>query len=139
MHHKHFYIMQWFSPTSGAEGPAQLNFFYEVLSSANYKGSMTSLQSGFSSSSAASSCQSRWYEANNGAACSNAAARAEYANGVASDDAAAGKQQQQEHNGEEQVHAHGIMAANSLIEKTLNWVENESVYSANKYTANFRF
>ncbi|XP_050318700.1 protein real-time [Bactrocera neohumeralis] len=59
MHHTHSYIMQWFSPSSGAEGPAQLNFFYEVLSSANYKGSMTSLQSGFSSSSAASSCQSR--------------------------------------------------------------------------------
>lgn len=53
------YVLHWFSPTSGSDGPAQLNFFYEILSSANYKGSMTSLQSGFSSSSAASSCQSR--------------------------------------------------------------------------------
>lgn len=50
--------MHWFSPSG-----AQLNVFYEVLSSANYKGSMTSLQSAFSSnSSAASSVQSRWYE-----------------------------------------------------------------------------
>lgn len=57
--HTDTYVMHWFSPTSGADGPAQLNYFYEILSSANYKGSMTSLQSGFSASSAASSCQSR--------------------------------------------------------------------------------
>ncbi|XP_030377346.1 protein real-time [Scaptodrosophila lebanonensis] len=55
MHHNDSYIMHWFSPSE-----AQLNLFYEVLSSVNYKGSMTSLQSAFSSnSSAASSCQSR--------------------------------------------------------------------------------
>ncbi|KAL7739114.1 hypothetical protein ACLKA6_013727 [Drosophila palustris] len=55
MHHNDSYLMHWFSPSG-----AQLNLFYEVLSSANYKGSMTSLQSAFSSnSSAASSCQSR--------------------------------------------------------------------------------
>ncbi|EDW63469.1 protein real-time [Drosophila novamexicana] len=55
MHHNDSYLMHWFSPSG-----AQLNIFYEVLSSVNYKGSMTSLQSAFSSnSSAASSCQSR--------------------------------------------------------------------------------
>ncbi|XP_033172926.1 protein real-time [Drosophila mauritiana] len=55
MHHNDSYLMHWFSPSG-----AQLNVFYEVLSSANYKGSMTSLQSAFSSnSSAASSVQSR--------------------------------------------------------------------------------
>ncbi|XP_022234796.2 protein real-time [Drosophila obscura] len=55
MHHNDSYLMHWFSPTG-----AQLNLFYEVLSSVNYKGSMTSLQSAFSSnSSAASSVQSR--------------------------------------------------------------------------------
>ncbi|KAH8415142.1 hypothetical protein KR215_005415 [Drosophila sulfurigaster] len=55
MHHNDSYLMHWFSPSG-----AQLNLFYEVLSSVNYKGSMTSLQSAFSSnSSAASSCQSR--------------------------------------------------------------------------------
>ncbi|XP_067620289.1 protein real-time [Eurosta solidaginis] len=59
MHHTDTYIMQWFSPSCGDEGPTQLNVFYEVLSSANYKGSMTSLQSGFSATSATSSCQSR--------------------------------------------------------------------------------
>ncbi|XP_037958473.1 protein real-time [Teleopsis dalmanni] len=59
MNHTDSYIMHWFSPTMGTDGPAQLNYFYEILSSVNYKGSMTSLQSGFSSSSAASSCQSR--------------------------------------------------------------------------------
>ncbi|KAH8272187.1 hypothetical protein KR018_010648 [Drosophila ironensis] len=54
MHHNDSYIMQWFSPSG-----AQLNFFYEVLSSVNYKGSMTSLQSAFSSnSSTATSIQS---------------------------------------------------------------------------------
>ncbi|XP_034134791.1 protein real-time isoform X2 [Drosophila guanche] len=55
MHHNDSYLMHWFSPSG-----AQLNLFYEVLSSVNYKGSMTSLQSAFSSnSSAASSVQSR--------------------------------------------------------------------------------
>ncbi|XP_044249385.1 protein real-time isoform X1 [Drosophila takahashii] len=55
MHHNDSYLMHWFSPLG-----AQLNVFFEVLSSANYKGSMTSLQSAFSSnSSAASSVQSR--------------------------------------------------------------------------------
>ncbi|XP_017048396.1 protein real-time [Drosophila ficusphila] len=55
MHHNDNYLMHWFSPSG-----SQLNVFYEVLSSANYKGSMTSLQSAFSSnSSAASSVQSR--------------------------------------------------------------------------------
>ncbi|XP_023159864.1 protein real-time [Drosophila hydei] len=55
MHHNDSYLMHWFSPSG-----SQLNVFYEVLSSVNYKGSMTSLQSAFSSnSSAASSCQSR--------------------------------------------------------------------------------
>ncbi|XP_064554042.1 protein real-time [Drosophila montana] len=55
MRHNDSYLMHWFSPSG-----AQLNIFYEVLSSVNYKGSMTSLQSAFSSnSSAASSCQSR--------------------------------------------------------------------------------
>lgn len=65
MNHTDNYVLHWFSPSCGPEGPAQLNYFYEVLSSANYRGSMTSLQSGFSSNSAASSLQSRWYEANN--------------------------------------------------------------------------
>ncbi|XP_013101535.1 protein real-time [Stomoxys calcitrans] len=59
MNHKDNYVMHWFSPSCSSEGPAQLNFFYEVLSSANYKGSMTSLQSAYSSNSASSSCQSR--------------------------------------------------------------------------------
>ncbi|KAH8255761.1 hypothetical protein KR038_010021 [Drosophila bunnanda] len=55
MHHNDSYLMHWFSPSG-----AQLNVFYEVLSSVNYKGSMTSLQSAFSSnSSAADSVQSR--------------------------------------------------------------------------------
>ncbi|XP_061386869.1 protein real-time isoform X2 [Musca vetustissima] len=59
MNHKDNYVMHWFSPSCSSEGPTQLNYFYEVLSSANYKGSMTSLQSAFSSNSASSSCQSR--------------------------------------------------------------------------------
>ncbi|KNC22721.1 Protein real-time [Lucilia cuprina] len=59
MNHKDNYVLHWFSPSCSSEGAAQLNYFYEVLSSANYRGSMTSLQSGFSSNSAASSCQSR--------------------------------------------------------------------------------
>lgn len=49
------YVLQWMCPPS-CEGPAQLMYFHEILSSANYKGSMTSLQSGFSSNS----LQSRW-------------------------------------------------------------------------------
>ncbi|XP_055637386.1 protein real-time isoform X2 [Toxorhynchites rutilus septentrionalis] len=44
------YVLQWMCPPS-CEGPAQLMYFYEILSSANYKGSMTSLQSRFSSNS----------------------------------------------------------------------------------------
>ncbi|XP_017086353.1 protein real-time isoform X2 [Drosophila eugracilis] len=55
MHHNDSYLMHWFSPLG-----AHLNVFYEVLSSANYKGSMTSLQSAFSSnSSEAGGVQSR--------------------------------------------------------------------------------
>ncbi|KAH8335781.1 hypothetical protein KR074_001527 [Drosophila pseudoananassae] len=50
MHHNDSYLMHWFSPSG-----AQLNFFYEVLSSVNYRGSMTSLQSAFSSNSSAAS------------------------------------------------------------------------------------
>jgi len=52
------YVIQWICPTA-CEGPAQIMFYYEILSSAKYKGSMTSLQSGFSVLSVASSCQSR--------------------------------------------------------------------------------
>lgn len=38
------YVLQWMNtPTS--ENSCRLMYFYEVLSSANYKGSMTSLQS----------------------------------------------------------------------------------------------
>ncbi|XP_050077208.1 protein real-time isoform X1 [Anopheles maculipalpis] len=44
------YVLQWMCPPS-CDGPAQLMYFHEILSSANYKGSMTSLQSGFSSNS----------------------------------------------------------------------------------------
>ncbi|XP_052868948.1 protein real-time [Anopheles cruzii] len=44
------YVLQWMCPPS-SDGPAQLMYFHETLSSANYKGSMTSLQSGFSSNS----------------------------------------------------------------------------------------
>lgn len=53
------YVLQWMCPPS-CDGPAQLMYFHEILSSANYKGSMTSLQSGFSSNS----LQSRWDETN---------------------------------------------------------------------------
>lgn len=44
------YVLQWMCPPS-CDGPSQLMYFHEILSSANYKGSMTSLQSGFSSNS----------------------------------------------------------------------------------------
>uniref|UniRef100_A0A182NBD2 Protein real-time n=1 Tax=Anopheles dirus TaxID=7168 RepID=A0A182NBD2_9DIPT len=44
------YVLQWMCAPS-CDGPAQLMYFHEILSSANYKGSMTSLQSGFSSNS----------------------------------------------------------------------------------------
>ncbi|ETN65821.1 CRAL/TRIO domain-containing protein [Anopheles darlingi] len=44
------YVLQWMCPPS-SDGPAQVMYFHETLSSANYKGSMTSLQSGFSSNS----------------------------------------------------------------------------------------
>lgn len=56
------YILQWQCPEDGPgtkSGNAQLLYYYEVLSSESYRGSMTSLQSGFSQMSAASSCQSR--------------------------------------------------------------------------------
>lgn len=68
------YILQWKCPvaeknadSSGGDqnarpGNAQLLYYYEVLSSESYRGSMTSLQSGFSAMSVASSCQSRWDE-----------------------------------------------------------------------------
>uniref|UniRef100_A0A336LKE0 CSON007951 protein n=1 Tax=Culicoides sonorensis TaxID=179676 RepID=A0A336LKE0_CULSO len=49
------YILQWQLPPGSTTG-AQLMYFYEILSSANYKGSMTSLQSAMS---IASSQQSR--------------------------------------------------------------------------------
>ncbi|XP_059611478.1 protein real-time isoform X2 [Phlebotomus argentipes] len=52
------YILQWTCSPS-TDKVATLMFHYEILSSANYKGSMTSLQSGFSALSVASSCQSR--------------------------------------------------------------------------------
>ncbi|XP_055377286.1 protein real-time isoform X2 [Condylostylus longicornis] len=56
---KETYVLHWYCTTTSGEEPAQLHFFYEILSSAHYKGSMTSLQSGFSTNSASSSCQSR--------------------------------------------------------------------------------
>lgn len=49
------YILQW-TLQPATDVTAQLMYFYEILSSANYKGSMTSLQSAMS---VASSCQSR--------------------------------------------------------------------------------
>lgn len=55
------YILQWHCPAGQQHqtGNAQLLYYYEVLSSESYRGSMTSLQSGFSAMSVASSCQSR--------------------------------------------------------------------------------
>lgn len=38
------YILQWMTPPS-IDNSTRLMYFYEVLSSANYRGSMTSLQS----------------------------------------------------------------------------------------------
>lgn len=38
------YILQWMTPPS-IDQSTRLMYFYEVLSSANYRGSMTSLQS----------------------------------------------------------------------------------------------
>lgn len=52
------YILQWMVPPS-LQNTTQLMYFYEIISSANYKGSMTSLQSGLSALSLASSVQSR--------------------------------------------------------------------------------
>uniref|UniRef100_A0A1B0CA42 Putative phosphatidylinositol transfer protein sec14 n=1 Tax=Lutzomyia longipalpis TaxID=7200 RepID=A0A1B0CA42_LUTLO len=52
------YILQWTCSPS-TDKVAHVMYHYEILSSANYKGSMTSLQSGFSTMSVASSCQSR--------------------------------------------------------------------------------
>lgn len=47
------------SNSSSSSSDAQLLYCYEILSSESYRGSMTSLQSGFSALSVASSCQSR--------------------------------------------------------------------------------
>lgn len=58
MAHNGNYVLQWICPPT-CDTPAQLMFFYEVLSSENYKGSMSNLQSGISAMSLASSCQSR--------------------------------------------------------------------------------
>lgn len=58
MTHVGNYVLQWTCPPSETT-TAQLMFFYEVLSSAHYKGSMSNLQSGISAMSLASSCQSR--------------------------------------------------------------------------------
>lgn len=58
MAHNGSYVLQWICPAE-SELPAQLMFFFEVLSSENYKGSMSNLQSGISAMSLASSCQSR--------------------------------------------------------------------------------
>lgn len=52
------YILQWSCPAS-SEQPAQLMHFHEILSSHNYKGSMSSLQSGVSALSLNSSMPSR--------------------------------------------------------------------------------
>lgn len=52
------YVLQWICPPS-CDQPAQLMYFHEILSSVNYKGSMSSLQSGISAMSLTSSCQSR--------------------------------------------------------------------------------
>lgn len=41
------YILQWTTPTTSVAS-TRLMYFYEILSSANYRGSMTSLQSGLS-------------------------------------------------------------------------------------------
>lgn len=59
MAHNGCYVLQWICPNE-CELPAQLMYFFEVLSSENYKGSMSNLQSGISAMSLASSCQSRW-------------------------------------------------------------------------------
>ncbi|XP_055301450.1 protein real-time [Sitodiplosis mosellana] len=58
MAHNGNYVLQWICPST-CDTPAQLMFFYEVLSSENYKGSMSNLQPGISAMSLASSCQSR--------------------------------------------------------------------------------
>lgn len=58
MTHAGSYVLQWICPPA-CDIPAQLMLFYEVLSSENYKGSMSNLQSGISAMSLASSCQSR--------------------------------------------------------------------------------
>lgn len=52
------YVLQWVCPPS-CDQVAQLMYFHETLSSVNYKGSMSSLQSGISVMSLSSSCQSR--------------------------------------------------------------------------------
>jgi hypothetical protein len=52
------YILQWMIPPT-LQNKTQLMYFYDIISSANYKGSMTSLQSGLSALSLTSSVQSR--------------------------------------------------------------------------------
>lgn len=52
------YVLQWTCPPQ-SEQPAQLMHFHEILSSQNYKGSMSSLQSGVSALSLNSSMPSR--------------------------------------------------------------------------------
>lgn len=52
------YILQWSCPAS-SDSPAQLMHFHEILSSHNYKGSMSSLQSGVSALSLNTSVPSR--------------------------------------------------------------------------------
>lgn len=51
------YVLQWSCPPN-ATTPVHIMFYYEKLSSIDYKGSLTSLQSGFSVLSV-TSCQSR--------------------------------------------------------------------------------
>ncbi|CAO1409088.1 unnamed protein product [Diamesa hyperborea] len=48
---KSTYILQWTMPPCSEQQSTQLIYFYEILSSANYRGSMTSLQSGLSAMS----------------------------------------------------------------------------------------
>lgn len=58
MTHRGHYILQWSCPP-GSEPAAQLMHFHEILSSHNYRGSMSSLQSGVSALSLNSSMPSR--------------------------------------------------------------------------------
>lgn len=58
MTHTGHYILQWTCPAH-SDQPAQLMHFHEILSSRNYKGSMSSLQSGVSALSLNISMPSR--------------------------------------------------------------------------------